>query len=399
MKIDKDRLNSLCERIIEYSLYTLVFFLPASKAIVEICATLGFIAWIIKNTNNHSFKLPKTDLNIPILFFVILSILSVTVTTQQPDISARTFFRKTMEYVIIFFMMAEVINTRKRLSNILIALLASSTIVGLDGIYQQYMKVDFMRKFPLYTSKVTATFQFPNDLAGYLVTILPLSISLIIQKVTNRRLRLPLIVLSIILIRCLLLTQTRGAWLGFILGLFFVCLFNGKKAFLLGVLFLIILALFSPLVIKNQIKSFATLSTDVSTNDRMIIWGTAWRMFMDKPFFGHGLGTFMSVFGRYRPPDYGEIVYAHNCYLQMAAEIGIFGLSIFLWFIVALFKSTILKLIKSDDKFLKAALIGLIGGILAYLVHSFVDTNLYSLPLAVLFWAMAGLAAAKISSK
>ncbi|KPK39193.1 MAG: hypothetical protein AMJ78_08870 [Omnitrophica WOR_2 bacterium SM23_29] len=399
MKIDKGKVNSICERIIEYSLYTLVFFLPASKAFVEICATLAFIAWIVKNTNNYSFKLPKTDLNIPLLFFIIISIFSVTVTTRQPDISARTFFRKSMEYVIIFFMMAEVITTKKRLTNILIAILASSLIVGLDGIYQHIMKFDFVRRFPLYAGKVTATFQFSNNLAGYLITVLPIPISLVIHKVTNRRIRFSLVALSALLVVCLLLSRSRGAWLGFILALFFVCLFNGKKVFLVAILFLIILALFSPLAIRDQIRSFATLDTDVSTNDRMIIWETGWRMFIDKPLFGHGLGTFMSVFGKYKPKDYIEIVYAHNCYLQMAAEIGIFGLLIFLWFIVALIKSSIFKLLRFDDKFLKATLIGIVGGILAYLVHSFVDTHLYSLPLAVLFWAMAGLAAAKTGAK
>ncbi len=107
----------------------------------------------------------------------------------------------------------------------------------------------------------------------------------------------------------------------------------------------------------------------------------------------------MSVFGKYKPKDYIEIVYAHNCYLQMAAETGIFGLLIFLWFVAALLKGAVFKVLKFKDKFLKATLIGIVGGILAYLVHSFVDTHLYSLPLAVLFWAMAGLAAAKIESK
>ena len=399
MKIDKDRLNLLCEKIIEYSLYTLIFFLPASKAIVEICVTLAFVAWIIKNTNNNSFNLPKTDLNIPLLFFIVLSILSVTVTTQHPDISARTFFRKTMEYVIIFFMMAEVITTKKRLTNILIAMLASSFIVGLDGIYQNIMEVDLLRKFPLYAGKVTASFQFSNNLAGYLITILPIPISLVIHKATNKKIRLSLIFLSALLVICLLLTRTRGAWLGFILALFFVCAFNGKKAIFAAILFLIILVIFSPAAIKDQIKSLTSLNTDVSTDDRIIIWSTAWQMFKDELFFGHGLGTFMSVFGRYKPYDYNEIVYAHNCYLQMAAETGIFGLLIFLWFVLKLFKSAILKLLKSKDKLLKATLIGITGGILAYLAHSFVDTHLYSLPLAVLFWAMAGLAAAKIESK
>jgi ABC-type transport system involved in multi-copper enzyme maturation permease subunit len=39
---------------------------------------------------------------------------------------------------------------------------------------------------------------------------------------------------------------------------------------------------------------------------------------------------------------------------------------------------------------------GLTLGIFTYLVGSIFDTNLYSLPLAVLFWLMAGLAVGTI---
>ncbi|MBL7198377.1 MAG: hypothetical protein ISS47_09810 [Candidatus Omnitrophica bacterium] len=84
--------------------------------------------------------------------------------------------------------------------------------------------------------------------------------------------------------------------------------------------------------------------------------------------------------------------YAHNCYLQMLAEIGIIGLASFLWIIGRLFKSSIRSFKKSRD----LLLLGLLAGIIAFLVHSFFDTNLYSLQLSVLFWAMLGLTVARI---
>lgn len=475
MKINRAKIDLVCEKAIEYSLYCLIFFLPASKSMVEVCATLAFFAWLVRKINN--FERPAADLKgssffqailiaslalliplaviissalftrhmdlsietplpfinalavsliavavlsivifslrntrhiapglkIPFLLFIDITAITGMLTTHNINISMGAFFFKTLEYMLIFFMMAEVINTRKRLINILITVSISSFIVGFDGIYQLITRLDFLRKFPLYAGKMTASFQFPNNLGGYLTTVIPIPLSFIIQSATNRKIRFFLAALSILLMACLLFTQARGAWLGFVAGLFFVCLFGGKKmffrAFFIIAVFLIILVLFSPPVVKDQVRSFMSMSSDVSANDRMIIWKTGWRMFTDRMYLGHGLGTFMNVFGSYKPKSYSEIVYAHNCYLQLAAEMGIIGLFIFLWFVFALLKGAILKFMKYEDRFLRAALIGFAGGILAYLVHSLFDTNLYSLSLAVLFWAVAGLTAAKIQQE
>jgi putative inorganic carbon (HCO3(-)) transporter len=157
----------------------------------------------------------------------------------------------------------------------------------------------------------------------------------------------------------------------------------------------IILSFFAPDAIKEQMRSFLRPGSDVSTNDRVIIWKTGWKMFIDKPVFGHGLNTFMRVFSDFRPKEYGWIVYAHNCFLQMAAEIGIIGLLAFLWLAFVILWETMLKFLTLKESFLRAAFLGMVGGLLAYLINSFFDTNLYSLPLAVMFWSVAGLAAAK----
>ena len=70
----------------------------------------------------------------------------------------------------------------------------------------------------------------------------------------------------------------------------------------------------------------------------------------------------------------------------MAAETGILGLFSFLWILVELFKLAIRTLKKKKDPLV----LGLSAGILAFLVQSFFDTNLYALQMVVLFWFMLG---------
>ncbi len=397
MKTYKNRLDFICEKSIEYLLYALMFFLPVSKSMIEVCATLAIIAWFIKKINN--FERPKISAGVPLLFFVAICALTATLTTDNLQLSLRTLSRKTLEYILIFIMMAEVMNTPRRIANLIIVIAASSLIVGIDGLYQQITGFDFFRRFPLFVeSKVSATFQFSNSLGTYLATILPALMALFIYKATGKKSRFFLIVLCGLLLICLLLTQSRGAWLGFFAGFLFVSLSIDKKTFLAVISVLVILVILvstlGPVVVKEQLKSFFNLRGDLSTQDRVIIWATGWRMFLDRPIFGHGLGTFMRVFEKYRPPKYNEIVYAHNSFLQIASEIGTVGLLIFLWFVCSLIKTARRKYIATDDIFLKAATVGILGGIVSYLVNSFFDSTLFSLPLAVLFWSLAGLLSA-----
>ena len=54
-------------------------------------------------------------------------------------------------------------------------------------------------------------------------------------------------------------------------------------------------------------------------------------MFIARPWIGLGLGTFMFNFKKFIAEDYKFTAsYAHNCYLQMASELGIIGLLAFL---------------------------------------------------------------------
>ncbi|MFH1094157.1 MAG: O-antigen ligase family protein [Candidatus Omnitrophota bacterium] len=313
--------------------------------------------------------------------------------------SLGSLFFKTMEYLLLFFIMAETINTRKKVRNILIVIFVSAFITGIDGIYQQITGFDFFRKFPLLGSQMSATFKFSTGFGTYLATVLPLPIAFIASKATNKKSKFILIGLCLILLIDLVFAQSRGAWLGFVTGVLFVCLISGRKNFIIAVTLLImsgiILSFFAPGAIKEQMKSFLKFGSDASTNEHLIIWKTGWKMFIDKPVFGHGLNTFMRVFSDFRPKGCNWIMYAHNCFLQMAAEIGIIGLLAFLWLTFVILWEAMLKFFTLKEGFLRAASLGLIGGLLAYLVHSLFDTNLYSLPLAVMFWSVAGLAAAK----
>lgn len=92
----------------------------------------------------------------------------------------------------------------------------------------------------------------------------------------------------------------------------------------------LLLALFvsAPVVLLERLGSRDThepLTADV----RLRIWRETLPMTADYRIFGSGLGTYVSVFQKYRAsaPEY-LVDFAHNDYLQLLAELGIIGFAI-----------------------------------------------------------------------
>jgi putative inorganic carbon (HCO3(-)) transporter len=304
-----------------------------------------------------------------------------------------------MEYILLYFIVAEFVCDKRRLKNIVIVMIASATMIGVDCLFQYFMGFDFLRFRHLEAGRITGSFQMPGDLAGYLAPLLCLPLALSFLKL-KRGIRCFLGLESILLLGLLVVSLVRGAWLSLMVAFCFLGVLENKKILYATVALLLILCLIMPQLIQtpdnilNRMKSIFVLS-DTSSLDRKTIWQVAVRMIKDKPIFGHGLSTFMGNFARYGKDYYylkhGIIPYAHNCYLQIAAETGIVGLVSFLTLIGTFFIHTIMSLAKIKDKFHHAVLSGISAGIIVTLVHSVVDTNLYSLQLSVLFWIMLGL--------
>ena len=235
------------------------------------------------------------------------------------------------------------------------------------------------------------------------------------------RLLIPIIFfLSFLIIYCLGFTFSRGAWAGFWVGLVFLAFFYKRRFFvpiLIGILFMVV---FSPMMEKSRNVSFnsdnvtkeaalkpaksnfgqKTIGTSVKQPavrlnfegmGRYTFWKEALHIIQEFPILGVGINTYSIIAPEYKLTWGG---YPHNCYLQMAAETGAVGVLAFFWILFRLFRQAILAFLVKNDKFSRAVLSGLSAGLLAFLIHSAVDTNFYSVQLGVLMWvAMAVLMA------
>jgi O-antigen ligase len=158
------------------------------------------------------------------------------------------------------------------------------------------------------------------------------------------------------------------------------------------------LSMVSWLGVKEIAQRFTGLKAmEASSGKRASMRRGTWRIFLDNPWLGTGLGTLQTVFPPYETLYDGRIVnHAHNDYLEALAETGIVGgLYCALYLGLLLFHSS-RRLSAGNASF--AAVLNLSGLVACagFLVHSLVDFNLHMPANAQLFFLVATLATSTI---
>ena len=397
LNLEKTKIIGVCDKICLYSLFAIAFFLPISKATIEIFIYLSIFCFLVKLVLSKK-SIPRTPINIAVFIYLVICFLSIFVSTRY-QVSTRTFLGKVLTNATLLYIVVDTLNTQRRKKIFIYILLTSSLLLGIDGIYQYFTHKDFIRNRPyIDIPRIYATFPTPNDFGCYLISVIPFVLMNLFRKFRNKISNGLNAVLFLLLLSCLILTVSRGAWFAFISTILFMSMW----IHLLGIVFLavgiFILAtqqFYFP-ALKNRISSFFVFQ-DTSSQDRMVMWTTAWNMFLARPLVGLGLGTFMFNFPKYLNEPYRHATpYAHNCYLQMASEIGSLGLVAFLAILVCLFYRGIIILNKWEKDFNWYVLLASLASILGFCVQMTVETNFYNLDLGILFWLMIGLATSSI---
>jgi O-antigen ligase len=84
-------------------------------------------------------------------------------------------------------------------------------------------------------------------------------------------------------------------------------------------------------------STIAQADPEGSAEQRVQILNVAWRIFKDHPVVGVGLGAYPNVNGMYAP-ELGRRD-THNTYLNLAAEVGVPGLLLWLALIISILKN------------------------------------------------------------
>jgi putative inorganic carbon (HCO3(-)) transporter len=239
----------------------------------------------------------------------------------------------------------------------------------------------------------------PNAIGGTLIWFVPLQVAMLAYLLKTRPEKrgwiLMLSVLTAITLGVLLLTQSRGAWLGLALGLpgvFIVYRAKNRIPWLLGYIALILIVItlnvaLIPYLPTGDIAGIRDLQTKFVT--RQELWSRAIYMIEDFPLTGSGMNSFRILLPTfYRPFIYGNNrnVHPHNHLLLVGTELGIPGMVsyIILWLAAGFIAWRVGK--HGDDGYNRHVARGGMGGIVASLVFGMTDVIPLGAKLCIFMW-------------
>jgi O-antigen ligase len=213
-------------------------------------------------------------------------------------------------------------------------------IVALSGISHQQV----VAGGTIVSNRAQAGFQHPAVLAFFLLMAFPPALVLGLRG--PRGLRLPMLALSVFAALGLVFSLTRGAIIGAFVALLLLMAWKTfRRAALVLILAAVVFCGFNAKALE-QTREVSVVGTRLSTifngqenrsNPRILIWKTAPKILADHPFLGIGQGNFASVSPHYGLYDVGSLPYnhAHDLFLNIAVETGVFGLAALVWLLVA----------------------------------------------------------------
>jgi O-antigen ligase len=290
-------------------------------------------------------------------------------------------------------------------------LMASTIAVAIFGLWQAmtggysalydvlYPIQDEIAQIPAWEGRITSFLEHYNGLAGYLNLVLPFCLAFATSGTDTvlRALSRWCLTFGVI---ALLLTQSRGGLLAFVVILLVHVSFSApdRKTRIQRVALLLVVCLLAAAAAGFFFQRLGEID-DFTAVSRVAIWGGAFTVFARSPVLGTGFGNLRGLMGGLLNLPDGWTGDAHNLYLELLAETGLIGFTVFGILVVLALRTALRQLRKTEDEFNKMIAVAVIAAISGVLVHGTVDYLFHTTPQATaLFFLVVGLLSAQMWS-
>ena len=172
----------------------------------------------------------------------------------------------------------------------------------------------------------------------------------------------------------LVISQTRNAWVGAVVGLAVVAVMRAPRLLWALAATVAVLLLVRPTAVTSRLTI-----TDQSSIDRYYQWQAGVDMIVDKPVFGQGPGMILTAYPGYRWPEAPnpDTPHLHNNALQIAATRGLPGLAFFAWWMVVALATALAEARRARvDSPAGWPAVAALGGLVAILMAGMFEYNL-----------------------
>lgn len=377
---------------------TIKLELPFAKDVVDILIIAMLLGWLLQRTKSEEQPVSHSPLLLPILLFMGYSLLSFihgssTLGTdlfsdmsEQRLANWKNYMIMPLMYLIAYY------NLRERKWKYALFILLAISFLAMDYKFRQTFRwvqhTHYMEK-----SRLSGTLGFlgPNEWGSFqtIYTLFLIGLFMIDKHIWRR------IAYAVLIIGgtyCLMYSFSRGAYVGFIIGLFFIGLVRSRKLLIPLVVFLLVWKLLLPLSVVERIEGTIVDQSDLAQSERTDlmsvggaeldtarraeIWSMAMGYFYQNPIFGKGFRTFSAL------TEWDT----HNVYLKMMAEQGLIGLFIYLWLYFLAFKSGWQLYRNTDEELVKAFGFGFLCAVVGSIVVNFFGDRWTYLQIGGLYW-------------
>ncbi|ATW23993.1 O-antigen ligase family protein [Candidatus Formimonas warabiya] len=343
--------------------------------------------YLLKGIPSNSFSVV---LHLPILCFLFFSAISLIWTININESLGELY--KLVFYLLLYYLAGAYLK-EKDVEKLVAAVLIIGTFIALLGILLFLL---------VHSRRIISVFNNPNPFGMYLAMLSLAGIGIYLHGAKNRWLAVSLVIIT----DALVLTGSRGSLLAYAIAFPILLLFvpreqlfgKCQKAFLLFFVVAISTFIISSVApwlqnlglnfnFLNQLVIRDSSLESTSVVGRLAFWKVAWNMIMARPFTGFGLGTYHIAYNSFRNDDKWWALFAHNNYLQIWAETGIFTLLSFLafFFLFYLFAVSQIKAVRKTGIYQ-----GILAAGFAFLLHTFVDFTWNIPTVTILFWTFLG---------
>ena len=339
---------------------------------------------------------PKELFKEKVLFFILLSfclslLLSTVFATYK--VEAVKYDIRIVSNIALFYLFLQFLFKEKLTRMSLIVVNVVGIIITSVGV-MEFFRIGWIQEFLIQNqwgigsrpASVTSVFIHNNVFGNYFVLLIFVTLGQL-KNMSGRPYKILLWFCLALFVLNVVFSLSRSAWVAFICAAG-LCIWLKRKDKILFTRAIIIASVFAVVLIaipaakQRIVKTVATAKKgqiDRASGRRLTLERAAITIFQKYPLVGIGLNNFKNQYHEFVDMPPNDKLNSHNQYLNVLAEQGIIGFSIFMVFVAYLVRLAISNIKKGGNEFYALA-------IFAYMIGALFDYLWYDYSLIFMFW-------------
>jgi len=315
--------------------------------------------------------------------------------------------KRWLDPIVVFYLFYKMVKSRD-IIKIIFAILMLTVIANIFFGVLQWVYLGF-GTYSDFKRRLTGFSGHPNFYGSFIAYYLGFLIGPFLTHFRKNSAKC-LIFPSLLGLRIIIPTNSRGAWLALVAALPTISFFRSKFTFLLFIFGICLVIIFPDYLLPDTVRSrvgaavqpgvveeaiytvpgpgtILSESKAISIRTRWLLLQSGLELAKENIWFGSGWGVFPYRIGDYNPDL--RRASAHNIWLQMLCEMGLLTVAAIFFMLLFLFKVAIYVFKRESDPMLKGMTLGFLASISAVIFANLTGNRFDAEELMFPFWIIA----------